>query len=944
MTRGRAPRVRWSLPWMLAALLAAVMVLTPAGAFAASNNYTVKFAANGGTGKTANQSIARDKSVKLRANGFSRNAYVYTGWNTKANGKGKAYKNQAAVKNLAAKGKTITLYAQWRKAKNYTVVFNANGGTGSTANQGITYNTSTKLRANGFSRELYTFTGWNTQANGGGKAYGNTASVRNIAGEGKTITLYAQWKAVAHKVVFNANGGEGTVASQIITNGKTAKLRVNAFTRQNYAFTGWNTEAEGTGADYENKEVLVEDLAAAGQTITLYAQWEPTTYQLNFDANGGVGAMGSRTVTAGKTYRLPVVGYARAGYIFEGWSTDPDGSGEWYENREIVLDDIVPAGEEVTLYAQWKPTAYLVAYDANGGEGTMDTHQANVGKRVRLSSMAFTYAGHSFTGWCTEPDGSGDWYLDGELVADLAEAGKTATLYAQWQATSYTVAFDANGGTGTMADVTAQVNKLFKLPTVTFAREGYTFAGWNTAADGSGVSYDNKEVLIDALAPAGETVTLYAQWREVAVTPTPATGTYTIAYDANGGAGTTANQTLTCGKVAKLAACGFTREGFTFTGWNTAADGSGTAYDAKEVIVDDLAAAGETITLYAKWREVSQDPTPAAGAYTIAYDLNGAEGSVASRSVQCGSVTKIADAPTRDNHEFLGWNTAADGSGTAYDAKEVIVSDLAAAGETITLYAQWKAVSCTIVFDANGGEGAPEPIVVDTRNGYMPNFSSEVWTESFPYISLQYCPGYDTSSFLHEPTREGYLFAGWAGGPEGTVSHINVQGLPGYNLFEDSSVIDDLPDVFYDDGKVQVRVVPGQTVTVYATWSQDPVTVIVDANGGSLYDVDDPDGEALSQCEYTVARTNPLSLPYVAEDGLLYLPNGKTYRVTSPQNGKTYMTWIPLSPTPDDSEKIWFDSYYGYAGPLFGGSIAELFPNAGSSATLYLIWNEWNEG
>ena len=460
MTRGRASRVRWSLPWMLAALLAAVMVLTPAGAFAASNNYTVKFAANGGTGKTANQSIARDRSVKLRANGFSRNAYVYTGWNTKANGKGRAYKNQAAVKNLAARGKTITLYAQWRKAKNYTVVFNANGGTGSTANQGITYNTSTKLRANGFSRALYTFTGWNTRADGKGKAYGNTAGVRNIAGEGKTVTLYAQWRAVAYNVVYDPNGGEGTMTNQIVTNGKSAKLRENAFSREDFAFAGWNTAADGTGTDYDDKEVLVEDVASAGSTVTLYAQWRPTTYLVSFDANGGVGAMGARKALAGKVFRLPVTGYAKAGYRFEGWSTEPDGSGAWYENREIVLDDIAPAGGEVTLYAQWEPTAYLIAYDANGGEGTMDTHQASVGKRVRLSSMAFTYAGHSFTGWCTEPDGTGDWYLDGELVIDLAEPGQTATLYAQWQETSYTVAFDANGGTGSMADVTAQVGKL----------------------------------------------------------------------------------------------------------------------------------------------------------------------------------------------------------------------------------------------------------------------------------------------------------------------------------------------------------------------------------------------------------------------------------------------------------------------------------------------------
>ena len=141
-----------------------------------------------------------------------------------------------------------------------------------------------------------------------------------------------------------------------------------------------------------------------------------------------------------------------------------------------------------------------------------------------------------------------------------------------------TVTFDANGGTGTMAPETGSAPAA--LTANAFTRTGYTFAGWNTAADGSGTAYADT-----ASYPFSASVTLYAQWTAL---------TYTVTFDANGGTGTMAPETGSA--PAALTANAFTRTGYSFAGWNTAADGSGTAYA-------DTASYpfSASVTLYAQW-------------------------------------------------------------------------------------------------------------------------------------------------------------------------------------------------------------------------------------------------------------------------------------------------------------------------------------------------------
>ena len=625
------------------------------------NTYTVKYSANGGTGTTGSYQATYGTYFNISSNAFTRAGYVFSRWNDAADGSGTSYSEGQQVRNLAPSG-TKTLYAQWTP-NTYTVVFSANGGTGTMGNQSMTYGVSTVLTANAFTRTGYSFTGWNTKSNGSGTAYSNGKAVKNLA-TGGTVTLYAQWKPNTYTIRYNANGGTGSMTSQPMTYGVYDVLTSNVFTRNGYTFNGWNTKADGSGTAYTDGKT-VRNVAASG-IVTLYAQWKPNTYTVKFNANGGSGSMANQTMTYGVSTELRKNGFTRTGYTFSGWNTKANGSGTAYSNGRAVKNLAVSG--TVTLYAQWKPNTYTIKYSANGGTGTMSSQTATYNQAITLRTHTFTRTGYTFSGWNTAANGSGTVHTDGESVKNLALSG-TVTLYAQWTPNPYTIVFNANGGTGSMARQAMTYGVSAALPANTFTRTGYTFGGWNTKADGSGTSYSNGYTVKNVAT--GGTVTLYAKWKP---------NVYSIKYNSNGGTGTMAVQKLTYDVSAALTSNAFTRTGYTFTGWNTAADGSGTAYTNGKTVLN-LALSG-TVTLYAQWK---------ANTYTVKFYSNGGTGTMSNQTMTYNVSSALrTNAFTRSGYTFTGWNTAADGSGTAYTNGK-LVKNLATSG-TFILYAQWKKI------------------------------------------------------------------------------------------------------------------------------------------------------------------------------------------------------------------------------------------------------------
>ena len=425
----------------------------------------ITFNANGGSGTMENQTI--ENTGTLTANAFTRENYLFTGWNTKADGSGTAYADAASFVATDTNKGPVTLYAQWTPTA--TITFDAHGGSGTMAQQQITG--SGTLTANAFTRSNYLFTGWNTAADGSGTKYADKATFTATDSNKGPITLYAQWTPTA-TITFDANGGSGTMTQQTITGSGT--LTANAFTRENYLFTGWNTKADGSGTSYADATTFTATDSNKGP-ITLYAQWTPTA-TITFDANGGSGTMTQQTITGSGT--LSANAFTRTDYLFAAWNTAADGSGTTYANKATFTASNTNNGP-ITLYAQWESAVTTITFDANGGLGTM-AQQVITGSGT-LVANTFTRSNYLFAGWNTKADGSGTAYADAATFTVNEENKYTITLYAQWTPTA-TITFDANGGSGTMAQQT--ITGSGTLIANAFTREGYQFVGWRTETNG----------------------------------------------------------------------------------------------------------------------------------------------------------------------------------------------------------------------------------------------------------------------------------------------------------------------------------------------------------------------------------------------------------------------------------------------------------------------------
>ena len=289
-------------------------------------------------------------------------------------------------------------------------------------------------------------------------------------------------------------------------------------------------------------------------------------------------------------------------------------------------------------------------------------------------------------------------------------------------AANITVDFDANGGEGTMPTWTGKPNTSFDLPKNTFTREGYTFTGWNTAADGTGAAYADK-----APVKFSENTALYAQWTQDPV----------ITFDANGGKGTMGTQTVKPNEATALTANTFTRADYDFTGWNTAKDGTGTAYGDKANITTN-----ENVTLYAQWtlhkyhvRWLNWDDTVLQkGDYTCedtaGWDYLNNETPSRPEDENYTYVFAMRWTPYDETKGIDGWG---------FNPHEDV--------DFRAVFNEFKKL--TVTFNANGGIGTMDSVkIVNGGSG--------------EYYTLPEC-GF---------TREGYDFAGWL-----------ITGTVGYDTF-----------------------------------------------------------------------------------------------------------------------------------------------------------------
>lgn len=608
--------------------------------------------------------------------------YRFDGWYTAPNGGNKYDFNTPLTGN-------VTVYAHW-VGNGYTVRFAGNGATGGgTPDQAFQYNIGQNLHRNGFVRDGYTFTGWKRADNQ--QAYGDGQWVTNLTTQPNGIvTMVAQWSANEAHIRYNPNppagktaGGNGTPNWDGHT-GDTPAIGGNGWTIDGYTFAGWATSPDGGGTKYAPGASWT-----ANGTLTLYAQWTPGQASLTYDGNGATG--GKTDPQTGKTDEKINVrdnGFTRDGYTFVTWNTQADCKGNAVKpNSEWTLRG------SSTLYACWAGNAQTLTYHGNGATGGNTAAQSGkTGDELTTNANGFTRDGYTFVRWDTAKDGSGTAYGEGKNgVSQYVMKPAGNDLYAIWKANPATIQYrnDWPNTTGSTPDTTGNTGDTVTISQNSFDRPGYTFTGWSTSKRGDPSLQPGDKHTLEP-----RTTTVWAQWKA-----DPAH----LVYNSN--IGTVGSETKTVDGVVdqtvKTITNPFDRPGYTFSGWNTQADGKGKAYatGADYVLTaNDKSTPKNTSVLYAQWK---------INGASLKFNPNGGIGHVDDVTGDAFSTVTIpgdAKEPkiTRPGYRFVGWSTEKNppAGSTFLQPGEGKVT-LPAEGST-TVYAQWEPSLTTLPF--TGGQ------------------------------------------------------------------------------------------------------------------------------------------------------------------------------------------------------------------------------------------------
>lgn len=460
----------------------------------------------------------------------------------------------------------LTLTAQWTfKPNTYKVEYNLNGGTGTVPEAHTSYeytelngkDGAEKPRGIPFGASLTVqdftgtpppkkyFAGWGLRWDANA-LYEPGQNVSNaslgITEDGATVTLYAiyadvktitvefqgnnpQWGAVTNR------SGSFTVTDSVAGGDVISMAKPSP----GYHFTGWKCETSG---DITSTETLCK--VTANQVQTLFkehpnqrvfrftAQFEPNQFTVQFqnnaeDATGTMDSQRFQYAGAENAYLRPNA-FVRHGYRFLGWSETEDGTGTSYADKAKFLGVPADNGAIVTLYAQWQPytpvTIRYTAFPNNLGTVTLNKKDQTASaateetgspdpalQEIVGATAATTAQGSVFEGWYDQKGKllSKETQYKPTPVNDLYEGG---SYVAHFHPQQYTLHFNANGGEGTMGNLTYTHGQDQSLTKCGFTRAGYGFLGWATAADGDVVYHDQQSLSIT------KDTTLYAVWKQ----------------------------------------------------------------------------------------------------------------------------------------------------------------------------------------------------------------------------------------------------------------------------------------------------------------------------------------------------------------------------------------------------------------------------------------------
>jgi len=283
---------------------------------------------------------------------------------------------------------------------------------------------------------------------------------------------------VKHTVSFETDGGSA-VPSQTVVNGSMSTMPEIEPTKAGYTFGGWYKDV-GYTQTYDFTSVITE-------ATTIYAKWNAQTYTVSFEVDGG-SAISDQSVAHGGKVMMSEIEPTKAGYTFGGWYTDASYTQTYDFNSNITGN--------IKIYAKWKAQTYTVSFNTDGGSAVSDQSVA-YDEKASAPTPAPTKAGYTFEGWYTDAGHTQVYDFTNVITENM-------TIYAKWNAQTYTVSFNTDGGSTVSHQSVAHGGKANK-PTSVPTKAGYTFGGW--------YSSNTLEKLFDFESGSiTRNMTIYAKW------------------------------------------------------------------------------------------------------------------------------------------------------------------------------------------------------------------------------------------------------------------------------------------------------------------------------------------------------------------------------------------------------------------------------------------------
>lgn len=374
----------------------------------------------------------------------------------------------------------------------------------------------------------YKFVGWYDNENFTGE------SITEISvGTMGDVTLYAKWNALDYRISYELNGGinaenpDGYDVSDL-------PVSLHAPSRTGYIFKGWYMG--------ENR-VLAIPVGTTGNVV-VSAKWEPITYTIDFDTNGGLPTLSSIDYTIeSDSFTLQEI--TKAGYTFDGW----------YNGETKVTEITTGTYGNMTLVAKWTADLYTISYDLADGVNSPENPTSYTIESGLITLKDPTREGYTFAGW----------YNGEQLVTTIdSNTLENISLTAKWTVNSYKLTFDVDGNLTERTFKYGESITAIENPT----KVGHTFVGWS-------------EELPETM-PAND-ITVEAKWE---------INSYDITYDLAGGVNNSENPTTYTIESGLITLKNPTREGYTFVGW----------YNGEQLVTTIDSNTLENITLTAKWK------------------------------------------------------------------------------------------------------------------------------------------------------------------------------------------------------------------------------------------------------------------------------------------------------------------------------------------------------